>query len=146
MKSFSILSIGLIVGFGAAESAFAQRGASGGGGGGGNCNRNQNSSTSSNYTNTMSPLASQYSPQSYLAQRNYQQQQFMQQAYVQQLYMQQQQAMLQAIAENQRQAQIREEERLASLRKAAELRRSTDEKKRAVRAEKLAAAKAKKEA
>ncbi len=140
MKTICTMSIGLLVGFGGTEVAFAQRGGSGG------CNHSQNSNTGSSYNNTMSPLASQYSPQTYLAQRNYQQQQYMQQLYVQQLYMQQQQALMQVSAENQKRAQFLEAERLANARKVAEARRSADEKKRAIRAEKLAAAKAKKEA
>ena len=136
MRILCSMSIGLLIGFVGAEVASAQRP---GGGGGGGCNRSP--SSGSRYTNSQSPLASQYSPQSYM-QPSYQQQAYMQRAYIQQAYMQQQLAYAQAAAEIERQSQAREAERLANVRKAAEARRSVEEKKREKRAEKLASTKA----
>jgi hypothetical protein len=132
------MSLGLVVGLLSTPFASAQR--PGGGGGGGSCNRSQ--SSGSNYSNSQSPIASQYSPQSYM-QPSYQQQAYLQRAYMQQAFMQQQMAIAQAQAESDRQIQLREAERLALLRKNAEARRSLDEKKRAERAEKLASTRAK---
>lgn len=136
MRMLCSMTIGLWVGFLGAEVASAQR--PGGGDGGGGCNHSQSSGSS--YANSQSPLASMYSPQSYM-QPTYQQQAYMQRAYMQQAYLQQQMAVMRAAAESDRQSQAREAERLATVRKNADARRSLDEKKRAQRAEKVASTK-----
>ncbi len=73
MRVLCSMTLGLLAGCLSFEAAMAQ----GPGGGGGGCNHSQ--SLGSSYTNSQSPLASQYSPQSY-TQPNYQQQAYMQRA------------------------------------------------------------------
>ena len=139
MRMLCSMSIGLLMAFVDVQFSMAQRP-----GGGGGCNHSQ--SPGSTYTNSLSPLASQYSPQSYMQpnypQQAYMQRAYLQQAYLQQAYMQQQLAYMQATAESERQIQAREADRIANQKRLAEAKRSLEEKKRAQRADKLAATKA----
>jgi hypothetical protein len=136
MKTLFSVPFAILIGFSASNAAFAQRS-----GGGGRCQHSQ--PTSSGYTNTQSYGSPLYPPQAYM-QNAYQQQQlaFMQRAYMQQAYLQQQSAMLQAAAASERQIQADQAERQAKIRETLDNRKAEAEKKRAKRAEQLAADKA----